>query len=1196
MDFNSTAPFSFTGRHTPSYMSDAYYDVLLYDFPKRERVLLPHRQYHCRLQLPASLLLTAASPERLLAIATASAHLRSFRRPGIAACVRRLLASAAPHSPLLLTVLLRQGAKNSQIRLSSSGVGEVKTLNLAANTTMATTNPDVILSEEELERKKKKEEKAKEKELKRLKAAQKAEAAKLKAQQGAVSSKANKKKNVRADASEENPQDFIDPETPSGDKKKLSQQMAKQFSPIAVEKSWYAWWEQSGFFEANVNSSKPPFTIVLPPPNVTGALHIGHALTAAIQDTIIRWRRMSGYNTLWVPGMDHAGIATQVVVEKKIMRERKMTRHDVGREKFVEEVWNWKEEYGGTILKQLRRLGASLDWSRECFTMDEKRSNAVTEAFVRLYKEGLIYRDLRLVNWDCVLRTAISDIEVDYIDIKEKTPLKVPGYKNTVDFGVLTSFAYPLEENLGEIVVATTRIETMLGDTAIAVHPQDPRYTHLHGKFACHPFNGRKLPIICDAILVDPKFGTGAVKITPAHDPNDFEVGKRHKLEFINILTDDGKINSNGGSGFVGMPRFEARVAITEALKSKGLYKGEEKNEMRLGLCSRSNDVIEPMIKPQWYVNCNGIAKEALDAVMDENNKKIDIIPKQYAAEWKRWLENIRDWCISRQLWWGHRVPAWYVTLEDDILKELGAYTDHWVVARNEKEAEMEAKKVFSGKKFQLAQDPDVLDTWFSSGLFPLSVLGWPDESEDLKKFYPTAVLETGHDILFFWVARMVMLGMKLGGDVPFQKVYLHPMIRDAHGRKMSKSLGNVIDPIEVICGITLEGLQKRLGEGNLDPNELKVAKEGQKKDFPNGIPECGADALRFALVSYTAQSDKINLDIQRVVGYRQWCNKLWNAIRFAMTKLNDDYTPPTKITPENMPFTCQWILSVLNKSTSKTISSLDSYEFSDASTAVYSWWQFQLCDIFIEVIKPYFIKDDSSMKTAKKHAQDTLWVCLDTGLRLLHPFMPFVTEELWQRLPSPKHCEREKSIMICEYPSVVESWTNEKIEYEMEVVESAVKSLRSIRANLPAQERNEKRAGFAVSKTKQITDLLKRHEMEVSTLANLTSFTVSTENDVTPANCAVSVVNESLSVYLKLKGAIDVEKEREKLNAKLTELQKQKESLNKAMSAKGYEEKVPVHIKEENMAKLTMLMQQLMSCEEATQHFEREVAAKAEI
>lgn len=1045
---------------------------------------------------------------------------------------------------------------------------------------------------EDPEKKKKKEEKAREKELKKKKAAQKAEAAKLQAQQGSTTLKVAKRKNVKVE--EENPQDFVDPETANGEKKQLSSQMAKQYNPIAVEKSWYAWWEQSGFFVADSSSSKPPFTIVLPPPNVTGALHIGHALTAAIQDTIIRWRRMSGYNTLWVPGMDHAGIATQVVVEKKIMRERQLTRHDLGRHKFVSEVWKWKNDYGGQILKQLRRLGASLDWSRECFTMDEKRSKAVTEAFVRLYREGLIYRDLRLVNWDCVLRTAISDIEVEYLDIKERTLLKVPGYKDLVEFGVLTSFAYPLEGDLGEIVVATTRVETMLGDTAIAIHPDDPRYNHLHGKFAIHPFNGRKLPIVCDAILVDPKFGTGAVKITPAHDPNDFEVGKRHNLEFINIFTDDGKINTNGGEKFAGLPRFQARAAVTAALKAEGLYRDAKNNEMRLGLCSRSNDVVEPLIKPQWYVNCNSIAKEALDAVMTEENRKIEIIPRQYAAEWKRWLENIRDWCISRQLWWGHRIPAWYVTLEDDELKELGAYTNHWVVAGNEEEAQEEAKRIFSGKTFQLAQDPDVLDTWFSAGLFPLTVLGWPDDTEDLKAFYPTSVLETGHDILFFWVARMVMLGMKLGGDVPFQKVYLHPMIRDAHGRKMSKSLGNVVDPIEVICGIALEGLHKRLEEGNLDPTELKVAKEGQAKDFPNGIPECGADALRFALVSYTAQSDKINLDIQRVVGYRQWCNKLWNAVRFAMSKLGDDYTPPSKIVVESMPFTCQWILSVLNNAISKTVSSLDAYEFSDAATAVYSWWQFQLCDIFIEVIKPYFASNDPKLASPRSSAQDTLWLCLDNGLRLLHPFMPFVTEELWQRLPSPKDSTREKSIMICEYPSVVQSWTNERVESEMDVVESAVKSLRSLRSSMPAKERHERRAAFALCRTDAITEIIKSHELEVSTLATLSSLTVLSEKDAAPAGCAVSVVNEALSVYLKIQGNLNVGAEREKFKKKMEEIQKARDSLNKMVSASGYHEKVPAHIQKENEAKLAKLMLELSSCEEASLHLENQIAAEA--
>ncbi|XP_058769758.1 valine--tRNA ligase, mitochondrial 1-like [Vicia villosa] len=1024
---------------------------------------------------------------------------------------------------------------------------------------------------EDPEKKKKKDEKAREKQLKKEKFLQK-QAQQQQAQQSAANaSKKSEKKAVKRGAEDENPADYIDPETTLGDKKQMSRQLAKQYNPTAVEKSWYEWWEKSKYFVADASSTKPSFVIVLPPPNVTGALHIGHALTAAIEDTMIRWRRMSGYNTLWVPGMDHAGIATQVVVEKKIMRERQLTRHDLGREKFIEEVWEWKNKHGGTILQQLRRLGASLDWSRECFTMDDKRSKGVTEAFVKLYKQGLVYRDLRLVNWDCVLRTAISDIEVDYIDIKERTLLKVPGYDKPVEFGVLTKFAYTLEGDLGEVVVATTRIETMLGDSAIAVHPSDDRYSQFHGKYAVHPFNGRKLPIICDAILVDPKFGTGAVKITPAHDPNDFEVGKRHNLEFINVFTDDGKINSNGGSEFLNMPRFEAREAITEALRKKGLYRGSENNEMRLGVCSRSNDVIEPMIKPQWYVNCSDIAKEALHAVTDEENKKVEIFPKQYVADWKRWLENIRDWCISRQLWWGHQIPAWYVTLEDDTLQELGAYHDHWVVARNEEEARDEANQKYNGKKFNLTRDPDVLDTWFSSGLFPLTVLGWPDDSEDLKAFYPTSVLETGHDILFFWVARMVMLGMKLGGDVPFSKIYLHPMIRDAHGRKMSKSLGNVIDPIEVINGISLEGLHKRLEGGNLDPKELAVAIEGQKKDFPNGIDECGADALRFSLVSYTAQSDKINLDIQRVVGYRQWCNKLWNAVRFAMSKLGDDYIPPATLSPDALPFSCQWILSVLNKTISKTTKSLESYEFSQATTAVYSWWQYQLCDVFIEVIKPYFSGNDPKFTSERRFAQDTLWFCLDNGLRLLHPFMPFVTEELWQRLPSPKECKRAESIMIADYPSAIEGWNNEKVESEMYLIESTVKSLRSL-----AKERRDRRPAFVLCRAQAVTEIINSHQLEITTLANLSSLTVITESEAVPSGYATTVVNESISVYLELQGVNSAEAELGR-KKKIDELNKQIERLEKIMNAPGYEEKVSLQIRSKNEEKLVSLKERLL-------------------
>ncbi|KAE8673595.1 Valine--tRNA ligase [Hibiscus syriacus] len=852
--------------------------------------------------------------------------------------------------------------------------------------------PDTNLTEEELERKKKK---AREKELKKFKASEKTKAAKLKAQQGSNAPKKSAKKSATREVDDENPEDFVDPETPSGEKKRLSSQMPKQYSPAAV----------------------------LSPPNVTGALHIGHALTGAIEDTIIRWRRMSGYNTLWVTGMDHAGIATQV--------------------------WKWENEYGGTILRQLRRMGASLDWSRECFTMDEKRSKAVTEACNRLYKEGLIYRDFRLVNWDCVLRTAISDIGV-------------PNYEKPVEFGVLTSFA-----------------ETMLGDTAIAIHPEDKRYSHLHGKFVIHPFNGRKLPIICDGILVDPCFGTGAVKITPVHDPNDYKVGKRHNIEYINIFTDDGKINSNGGAEFAGIPRFKAREAVIDALQRK----------------------LNFFIMGVFRLPCTPsiMAMQALDVAMDDQNRKLEFIPKQYTAEWKRltslvgfyqllrgftFLYTLSNLCYTVQLWWGHRIPAWYVTVVDDEQKELGAYNDHWIAARDEEQALAEARKKYSGKKFEMSQDPDVLDSWFSAG----------------------------HDIIFFWVAQMVMLGTKLGGDVPFSKVYLHPMIRDAHGRKMSKSLGNVIDPLEVINGISLNDLHKRLEEGNLDPNEVATAKEGQGKDFPNGIAECGADALRFALVSYIAQLffvkknsfqlDKINLDIQRVVGYRQWCNKLWNAVRFAMSKLPDDCTPPSTINPEAMPSSCRWILSVLNKAISKTVLSLNSYEFSDATTGVYSWWQYQFCDIFIEATKRYFAGDKSAFSSERKFAQDTLWSCLEIGcvcfIRLCHSL--------------PKNCG-----------SAFRDWINERVEYEMDLVESTVRSLRSLRAELLAKQKNERLPAFAFCQNDEVAKIMRSCELEIITLAILSSLKVLLSDvDDAPAGSAVENVKENLKVYLKAAGEVE--------------------------------------------------------------------------
>lgn len=592
--------------------------------------------------------------------------------------------------------------------------------------------------------------------------------------------------------------------------------------------------------------------MVIPPPNVTGTLHIGHGLTIAIEDTITRWKRMKGFHTLWVPGVDHAGIATQVVVEKALQKEEGKSRHDLGREAFVKKVWEWKEQYGNTITSQLRLLGASVDWSRETFTLDPKLSTAVNEAFCKMFKKGLIYRDNRLVNWCCTLKTAISDIEVEYLEVDKPIKRTVPGHdpNKKYEFGYLTHFVYQVENSEEYLEIATTRLETMLGDTAVAIHPDDPRYKHLHGKYLIHPFNGRRIPIICDSILVDMNFGTGAVKVTPAHDPNDFACGQRNKLEFINILTEDGKINENGGEQFKGMMRFDARIAVEKALEEKGLLRGKEPNKMQIPICSRSKDIIEPMIVPQWYVNCKDMAKRSVEAVKKGDLK---ILPDMHIDTWYKWLDNIRDWCISRQLWWGHRIPA-YQLIDKETGKKI---SDEWCVGKNEEEAIKDAKERLNieiTNKVKLLQDPDVLDTWFSSGLFPFSVFGWPNETNELKSFYPTTLLETGHDILFFWVARMVMMALELTDTLPFNTIYLHALIRDKYGRKMSKTLGNVVDPREIIDGAKLESLIDKLYQGNLDPKEIEKAKQGKIADFPNGIPECGADALRFGLLAYTCQ------------------------------------------------------------------------------------------------------------------------------------------------------------------------------------------------------------------------------------------------------------------------------------------------------------------------------------------------------
>ncbi|XP_046576234.1 valine--tRNA ligase-like [Haliotis rubra] len=743
--------------------------------------------------------------------------------------------------------------------------------------------------------------------------------------------------------------------SPLAAKKDVSGPLPSTYNPEHVESGWYEWWAQQEFFtpktqqqqhrlQGPVGGKQPPFVMVLPPPNVTGTLHLGHALTCSIQDAIIRWNRMRGRETLWVPGCDHAGIATQVVVERKLHQERHQSRHDLGRDKFVEEVWKWKNEKEEIIYDQMKRLGSSLDWSRASFTMDNKLSDAVVEAFVRLHEEGLIYRRNRLVNWSCALRSAISDIEVDGIPVSGRTLLTVPGYDRKIPFGVLTSFAYPVSEKDGEIVVSTTRLETMLGDVAVAVHPDDGRYRHLHGCHVRHPVTQHLLPIVLDD-FVDMEFGTGAVKITPGHDHTDFLVGERHDLQKPTVISDDGHM-VNVTAPFNGMRRFVARHHLTKFLKEKKLFRGEEEHNMTVPVCSRSKDIVEPRLKEQWYVDCQQMAMMAAEVV---ESGELKLIPRSHEKVWLDWLHGIRDWCVSRQLWWGHRIPAYQVMHQGETI---------WVSGRTEDEARRKAAEMLpvTEGEITLQQDEDVLDTWFSSAIFPFSVHGWPQENADLTHFYPTSLLETGSDILFFWVARMVMMGLKLTNQLPFQEVLLHGILRDSHGRKMSKSLGNVIDPMDVIHGTTLQDLQEQLKKSNLDPSEVKRASEGQQKDFPQGIPQCGTDALRFTLCSYDFKSGEINMDITHARNYRHFCNKVWQAFRFVQTNLDEGFHPGAGLEFKGTySGTDLWILSRLSHMIKSCDVNFATYDLHHVTRALHQFWLTEFSDVYLECVKPVF-------------------------------------------------------------------------------------------------------------------------------------------------------------------------------------------------------------------------------------------------
>ncbi|KAK3731927.1 hypothetical protein RRG08_044987 [Elysia crispata] len=926
-------------------------------------------------------------------------------------------------------------------------------------------------------------------------------------------------------------------------KKDCSLTLGKAHEPLEVEKDWYDWWVQQGYFEPSENADPTEtFSILLPPPNVTGTLHLGHALTGAVQDALVRWHRMKGHRVVWVPGTDHAGIGTHAVVERKLWREQGITRHDLGRDEFVKEVLNWKNMHGDGINNQMKTLGLSLDWSRQYFTMDEDLSKAVNEAFCRLYDKGLIYRDKRMINWSSALQSSLSDIEVDNIRIEQPTFLQVPGQKERVEFGLLSSFAYPVENSEETIVVSTTRLETMLADTAVAVHPNDPRYAHLVGQQVIHPLDkGRLLPVIADD-FVDMSFGTGAVKITPGHDHTDYEVGCRHNLPVINMLADDGTLLPHiplvGGCH-----RFEARAKVREALCLLGYYYGEKPHPIVLPVCSRSGDVVEPRLKSQWFLDCKNMAKAASQAVSCGDLK---ILPEYNTKIWHEWLLNTRDWCLSRQLWWGHRIPVY--THPD---------TGEIVCAVSEEEArEKLARKTGQNPEdIVVSQDEDVLDTWFSSSLLPFSVFGWPHkQTRDFGEFFPQQLLETGQDILFFWVARMVMLSLELTGKLPFCKVLLHGMMRDAHGRKMSKSLGNVIDPLDVIHGISLQNLHKRLDEGNLDPSEVSVAKEGQKKDFPNGIPACGSDALRFTLCSYNIKNVDINFDISHAESRKRFCNKIWQSFKFVESKLQLDFSPRKSFKLSNFEdATDLWILNRLSHMVQACDAHFQSYDLHLVTSSLQQFWYQEFCDVYLEAVKPV-LADPREDRGHSKAVCHILHLCTDTFLRAAAPFMPFLCEELYQHLPAEKE-QKASSICISPYPQPEQyPWRNPAIDASMDKVRSIIQHILSQRKDYNIM--GSKSTVYIQTDDPDVMAAVQDHRTCLLTLSRSGNLCLLSNSQTPPKGCSSVIVDTGISVFVELKGGtLDVAKELERLKKKKQKLEGNRQSLSlqlEKMVAKG--------------------------------------------
>ena len=908
--------------------------------------------------------------------------------------------------------------------------------------------------------------------------------------------------------------------------------MDKTYQPSEIEKTWYQNWEENGYFKPS--GQGPAYSIAIPPPNVTGSLHMGHGFNNAIMDALIRYHRMKGCNTLWQVGTDHAGIATQMVVERQLQADG-LTRHDLGREKFVEKVWEWKTESGGNITRQLRRLGSSIDWSRERFTMDEGLSQAVEEVFIRLYDEDIIYRGNRLVNWDPKLHTAISDLEV----ISEE------------ENGYFWYFRYPLTNGVTTadgkswITIATTRPETMLGDSALAVHPEDERFASLIGKSVQLPLCDREIPIIADD-YVDPEFGTGCVKITPAHDFNDYEIGKRHDLPIINILTVDAAINENAPQAYRGLDRFDARKQIVRDMESAGLLEKIEDHKLKVPRGDRSGVIIEPYLTNQWYVAVESLAKPAIEAV---ENGDIEFVPKNWENTYFSWMRDLQDWCISRQLWWGHRIPAWF---DDQGNIFVGRSEDHV------------REKYNLAADLPLKQDEDVLDTWFSSALWTFSTLGWPQDTEELKTFHPTNVLVTAFDIIFFWVARMIMMTLKFREQIPFQKVYIHGLIRDGEGQKMSKSKGNVLDPIDLIDGIDAESLVAKRTQGLMRPQDAEKIAKKTRKEFPDGIPAFGTDALRYTFYSLASTGRDINFDMGRIEGYRNFCNKIWNAARYVFMNAEDQQISE----PDSEDDYSQvdiWIRSRLQQTLKQVETGIADYRFDLVSQAIYDFFWNEYCDWYLELSKPV-LWDDNASDAEKNATRYTLLHVLESSLRMLHPLMPFITEEIWQKA-APLLGIEGPTIMQQPFPEADDSIIDESVDREVEWIKGVIVAIRNIRGEMnisPATNINV----LLTSGTDQDRKNLDSNQQFLVKLAKLES--VSWLDDLQQAPPSSMQVVGDMEVLVPMAGLIDVDAEMARLGREQDKLTKEIGRLSGKLGNAKFVDNAPVDVVAREKEKLS--------------------------